>query len=726
MNGINYLTPFRWYNQFYKQSRFEKDCDMICSFDLITDKNHLLPFQFKRMPNPNPIADWILRPSCNAAFEKLIPQADSTFTTLNKWAITQQYCEGDTAVAAWYLKNSGSNSAIQAVNLTTGKTIGYAQFDTDVITTVTNLIASINTNTPNGTPFNLTYPFDNSMGFVAYGIIAGMGYDAAIQIAAPVGGTGYNGMSMSLYFDFGAWTVDPSANQSLSGGDDGRACDSWAKSCENLKTTDAPFGKITYSGALVPGTKYRLYIKVSEWANPGGNFIVYVKNNTTIITQYNTPPVTGVLTIEFTATNPDFHLEYAFKTAEDFIVIDEIQIYEPFAIAGDDIVLDKSLIQLANTGGITGADYISYCGADLGQSISQGEYYSIIRFLDGFNHLEENNGTYMSDGYAYFFSEIIKVKDFIPEASPYIRLEWSNDCDIDDIKYTTILNCTYFNRLYIDGVLTKPEYPITEKGKSDGNEDFNPTFQKWNKKRDLQFSKVPEFLIDSLTAIRLHDSITVYEAVRDNQELINEAVNIKSVEHELQWILNDCRATFTLKCLIVDKVVDETCCNNIAISTCRTCDLTADYYNDDSSIIDGATAIFYGGYNSYVNGYYIYSTDSNSWVQQLPTSAIYVCIPGHCVFYEVTGAATKQMPEITSQLIIGGNTRLKGNILPDTYAQAQYSLDSGTTWIDIGQPVNKAQFAASHGITFPIPGGSPIYRVKMFDLACVYCYSDDV
>src|SRR3989304_10130082 len=58
------ITPFRWYDKFYNQNRYDVDCKTVCEFKLITDKGHLLPFQFTRAASILPIDSWILRKSC--------------------------------------------------------------------------------------------------------------------------------------------------------------------------------------------------------------------------------------------------------------------------------------------------------------------------------------------------------------------------------------------------------------------------------------------------------------------------------------------------------------------------------------------------------------------------------------------------------------------------------------------------------------------------------------
>ena len=78
------ITPFRWYDEFYQQDRYKNDCNA-CEFKLITDKRHILPFQFKRTPSGYGIDKWLLRDACKEAQNKLFEPKDSLFWTNNDW-----------------------------------------------------------------------------------------------------------------------------------------------------------------------------------------------------------------------------------------------------------------------------------------------------------------------------------------------------------------------------------------------------------------------------------------------------------------------------------------------------------------------------------------------------------------------------------------------------------------------------------------------------------------
>jgi hypothetical protein len=202
--------------------------------------------------------------------------------------------------------------------------------------------------------------------------------------------------------------------------------------------------------------------------------------------------------------------------SSDYMIFDSIQIKEYVSfntIIGDiDLpVIDLSLVNI----GIE--DVIIYFGTSFDFQIPCGSYYMMLTTTDN----------------TIYYSEVITVKDFIPSHSPYVMLEWFNNCDISDVIYQPIVYSSYKNRMYIDGPISKPEYPIKEEGEEDGNSDFNVTFQKWEKKEILTVPKCPDFIVDSLTGIKLHDTIEVTKPLRKKQLSVLPAYEIKSVEFEM-------------------------------------------------------------------------------------------------------------------------------------------------------------------------------------------------
>jgi len=314
-------------------------------------------------------------------------------------------------------------------------------------------------------------------------------------------------------------------------------------------------GYIKNLTALTIGKLYEVKIIVSEYRQfIGSSFDVVISNNS-VVSQTITS--IGTYTAKFTATATDIQVSSTSSNSTNYAIIESIEIREVivFDTLIGDIDLPLSKLYLRNAGDF---DVISYCGDLFDFQLTCGSYYMIV--YDG-----QNNA---------YYSEIITVKDFIPSQSPYVMLEWYNTCDMKDVLYNPI-DCQYKNRLYIDGPISTPTYPITETGDTDGNEQVNITFQKWEKKETLTAPKCPEFITDSLTIIRLHDTIEVTRAIRKKQIRVSDMYEVEKIETDISYIFSDCASNVQLIMTLKDKVIDSTCCVNIA-DECVECDYEVD------------------------------------------------------------------------------------------------------------------------------------------------------
>jgi len=308
---------------------------------------------------------------------------------------------------------------------------------------------------------------------------------------------------------------------------------------------------------LTGGNYYDIEIVVSELSL---GYSVEVVTNTGIILNIN---ATGTYKVKYLAAIVDSHF-YIVTTAggsgsPQYMTFESIQIkeYVGFSTGIGDIYLPIADLSLINIGT---QDAIIYFGTPFNFQIPCGNYYMMLTTTDD----------------TIYYSEVISVKDFIPSHSPYTLIEWFNNCDLSDVIYQNINSYAYKNRMYIDGPISKPEYPFKEDGVEDGNSDYNVTFQKWEKKEILTVAKCPDFIVDSLTTMKLHDTIEVTKPLRKKQLSVLPAYEIKSMEFEVIPVMNDFANNVEIKMLLNDKVIDSTCCTNITVSACRACNYTVD------------------------------------------------------------------------------------------------------------------------------------------------------
>jgi len=461
-------------------------------------------------------------------------------------------------------------------------------------------------------------------------------------------------------------------------------------------------------GIFTVGKYYDITIVVNEFIKlPLSSFAVthdIAGNGVVAITG------TGTIKIKILATTADFSIDVVGGTSADSITIESVKIneYQVFDTGLGDIDLDLTLLSLINLN--TTSDLIQYCGNSLPIQIPCGKYYMVITY----------------DTSEIVYSELITVKDFIPSQSPFTIIEWTNSCDISDIIYQPINGCQFTNRMYIESELSKIEYPFKEEGEEDGNYKLNLTFQKWEKISHLIVAKCPEFIVDALTGIRLHDTISITKSLRKNQYEVLPSFEIESVEYENTSVFVDCATNVDLKLLLKDKVVDSTCCTNTAIPACYTCDYTVD---DVDVLTDD---IYYGTPPSLDYG--LYRLVEGDYIA-ITTLDVVVCITATGLKHiNLGGEYWTEVPFIgvVNEAVVGPETvyTVSGYIYPNSYAtiSAQIYDASTSTYTTINYPTPYVQSNLSAGVeigssTFGVPiptDGAVSFYVNNYSIGCEY------
>ncbi len=133
----------------------------------------------------------------------------------------------------------------------------------------------------------------------------------------------------------------------------------------------------------------------------------------------------------------------------------------------------------------------------------------------------------------------------------YIKLEWSNTCNLGRIYYAG----DFKNRLFFEADIGKPEYE--EEIEEEKNSDGVPiaTFQSLNKIYKFQVY-VPEYVADALMAMALHDTITLTAI---NAQYTASIRNVK-VDVDFEDMSNDCMALCTVSFQQDDQITKGSCC----------------------------------------------------------------------------------------------------------------------------------------------------------------------
>lgn len=432
---------------------------------------------------------------------------------------------------------------------------------------------------------------------------------------------------------------------------------------------------ITQPSLLTIGKSYRVKIVINQIVNDN-TMALDVKNGTGFGNPSQSISAAGTHIFEFTAVDTAI-LIMSTITGSDYAHINEFSVYEISQLndVANDYELDPTILEIKNT---STTNIITHCGDAFNNTLPCGKYYLIMQSKDASN----NN--------AYYFSEVITIKDFVPTQSPLIFLEWYNTCDLENVKYTG-LDCNYKNRMYVDhGVISRPEYPFDEVVQKNGENVDTPVFQKWEKSQRLSIPKASEFIVDAITAMKLHDTIKFYFPLRLNQQLIdltNDVNTVESLTYEIDHIFNDSATNISLKILLADRLIDSSCCEEIVLADdCITCT-----HNLEGICVDSENAKICpkdGG----LPGYDYYVWNGSSWVLTDPPTGTLLCFTDETPSLYFNGTTWIHVPVLSA--FTNGSTTITvtGNIFLNTVCQI--ILTRGTYVYTVPNAYTPAQIAA--------------------------------
>lgn len=133
----------------------------------------------------------------------------------------------------------------------------------------------------------------------------------------------------------------------------------------------------------------------------------------------------------------------------------------------------------------------------------------------------------------------------------YIKLEWTNSCDLGGIYYQG----GFTNKLFFDTNVGNPTYEEEIEEEYNGDGVLIRTFQRLVKIYKFQVF-VPEYIADALKLMQLHDTVTLTFLDGSYSGTIR---NIKA-DISFEDISNDCMALATISFQQDDQVVKTNCC----------------------------------------------------------------------------------------------------------------------------------------------------------------------
>lgn len=143
-------------------------------------------------------------------------------------------------------------------------------------------------------------------------------------------------------------------------------------------------------------------------------------------------------------------------------------------------------------------------------------------------------------------SEILVYTQY---ACGFVTLSFSNCCNVGDILY----EYDFLQTLWIHSDNIEPAFPYVEKGQENGDGKFIPTFRRQEKTYIIRTDIMPQYLVDVLNRLKLHDVMTYIDQV-------GNAYVVESVDVEHEWIESKYFATAAITVDLGESITAFGCC----------------------------------------------------------------------------------------------------------------------------------------------------------------------
>lgn len=195
----------------------------------------------------------------------------------------------------------------------------------------------------------------------------------------------------------------------------------------------------------------------------------------------------------------------------------------------------------------------------LNNSLGHNDAETINAGLNEFTFTTEIGATWgrfyflNDDDTDYEISDFTVIRNY---SEKYLKLSFSHSCNLGDIVYAD----DFEQVLYLESETMEPVFPYVEKGQENGYGKFIPTWQRQDKNFVIRTLLIPQFIVDVLHRLKLHDTITI-------TDLVGDTSTIEDIEVEHEWQFDDkYYALATLTVGIGEEIVITGCCT--AVNDC--------------------------------------------------------------------------------------------------------------------------------------------------------------
>ena len=140
----------------------------------------------------------------------------------------------------------------------------------------------------------------------------------------------------------------------------------------------------------------------------------------------------------------------------------------------------------------------------------------------------------------------------------YLRFEYWNECDLGYIYYQGGQHFIF----YIDGDITEPFHEEVEDGQENGDGTFIPTYRKGLKRYRIRTTLIPDYLIDAMQRMKLHDHIELTFKSGEIEQIYNVDCEVEWQFEKYAW-----QGTVALTFDMDESITVGACCDNLVVQT---------------------------------------------------------------------------------------------------------------------------------------------------------------
>jgi hypothetical protein len=139
----------------------------------------------------------------------------------------------------------------------------------------------------------------------------------------------------------------------------------------------------------------------------------------------------------------------------------------------------------------------------------------------------------------------------------YLKFEYWNTCDLGNIYYQGGQHFIF----YLDADVGEPIHEEVEEGQENGDGDFIPTYRRQMKRYRIRTGLIPDYLIDAIQRMKLHDHIELTFKSGEIEQIYNVDCEVEWQFEKYAW-----QGTVTLTFDMDESITVGACCDNLIIA----------------------------------------------------------------------------------------------------------------------------------------------------------------